>query len=236
MMAPATAGSMTMTHAPGWLSTQSRLRVLRRVCGDLVDVAITGNLIVMVGEHGFRRNRMRPGRQSNVRRSEGVHRRMRCLAARDDLSVGVAFGGGDGLGDRILAEIVIAVSRVVHRKMLHQRVEYLAVDLAVVEHRIQHVAAEGAVVREEVLVESGHRGAVEHDRREIAEQRAPDIVAQEHRLAVGHLHQCGVGRLLLDDGSRLDKAERAAHDHREEGVGSAVRLDDAVVERLESDV
>ena len=59
---------------------------------------------------------------------------------------------------------------------------------------------------------------------------------QEHRLPVGDLHQSRVRGLLFDDRPRLDEAEGASHDDREECVGAAVRLDDAVVEILQADI
>ena len=114
--------------------------------------------------------------------------------------------------------------------MLHQGIEHLTVDFAALKHRIEHMAAERLVVGQEVLVESGHSRAVEHHGGEVPEHGALDVVAQEHGLPVGHLHQRGIGCLLLDDRARLDEAERAAHNYRKERVRAAVRLDNLIVE------
>lgn len=46
----------------------------------------------------------------------------------------------------------------------------------------------------------------------------------------------GYGACCFDDCPRLDEAEGASHDDREERVGAAVRLDDAVVEILQADI
>ena len=45
-----------------------------------------------------------------------------------------------------MPEIVVAILRIIHRQMLHQRVEHLTVYLAVIEHRVEHVTAERAIV------------------------------------------------------------------------------------------
>lgn len=58
----------------------------------------------------------------------------------------IALGAGNGLGYRILAEVVVAIIRVVHRQMLHQGIEHLTVDFAALKHRIEHMAAERLVV------------------------------------------------------------------------------------------
>lgn len=159
-----------------------------------------------------------------------------CSSLGGMIRVRVTFGAGDCLADIVLAEVVIAVIGVVHRKMRHQRVEHLTVYLPPAEHRVKHMAAEGVVIGEEMLMESGHGGPVEHHGGEVAKHGAGHIMSEEDGLPVRHFEQCGIRCLLFDHGTSLDEAERPVHNHGEERVGSAVGLDDAVIELLEADV
>lgn len=146
----AAAGSITITHAPGWLSNQSRLRVLRR---EVISVMISQRMVL-------NKKDVRPAlRQSNIgsARSQCFRHYATCAIVRECsfgshcvyvrlISLSIALGAGNGLGYRILAEVVVAIIRVVHRQMLHQGIEHLTVDFAALKHRIEHMAAERLVV------------------------------------------------------------------------------------------
>lgn len=148
----------------------------------------------------------------------------------------IAFSAGDCLGNIVLAEIMIAILRIIYWQVSDQRIEYLTIDFAALEYCIKHVAAERMVIGKEVFMESGYGRTMEHHRREVAEHSAFDVMPQKYCLPVSYFQQCGVGSLLFNHSASFNKTECAAHNHRKECIRAPISFDDFLIQLFKADI